>query len=181
MKKIFLICFLSSITLSSFSQLFMSKEKRALLNEIKQYVKSVVSTASYNKKATVVYNAMYVVATKEYNEIVKESEKKGYIEAKQESDLRKEFLTIELRGDEQPYKVSFQVKKQVRTKDATTGTYSSWNEASISDSYYTKLQTEVYEIINGIIELPKDLQDKIDKFNGRQEKNKKQILKGIDY
>ena len=87
MKKILFICFLSFTTLSSYSQLFMSKEKKALLNEINQYISGVVSTASYNKTATEVYNAMYVVATKEYNQIVRDSEKKGYIEAKQEADL----------------------------------------------------------------------------------------------
>lgn len=181
MKKIFLICFLSSCTLSSFSQLFMSKEKKAIISEINQHIKSVVSTASYKKKATEVYNAMYVVATKEYNQIVRDSEKKGYIEAKQESDLFKEYATFELRGDEPPYKVSFQVKIDKRTKDPTTGEYSSWNAGSIPDSYYIKLQKEVYEIINGKIELPKDLLDKIDKFNSTEIKDKKKILKGIDY
>ncbi len=181
MKKILLICFLSSITLSSFSQLFMSKEKKAILSEVNQHIKSLVSTASYKKKATEVYNAMYVVATKEYNQIVRDSEKKGYIEAKQESDLYKEYATFELRGDEPPYKVSFQVRIDRRTKDATTGVYSAWAAGVISDSYYTKLQKGVYELLNGKLELPKDLLDKIEKFNSKETKDRKKILKGIDY
>lgn len=180
MKKLLLICFFSCITLSSFSQLFVSKEKRAIINEIHQHIKGIVSTASYNKKATEVYNATYVVATKNYNQIVKDSEKKGYIDAKQEDDLKKEFLTIELRGDEPPYKVSFQVKREVRTKDILTGVYSAWTSGSV-DAQITKLQTEVYETLNGSIELPKDLLEKIEKFNSGETKDRKKILKGIDY
>ena len=181
MKKILFICFLSFTTLSSYSQLFMSKEKKALLNEINQYISGVVSTASYNKTATEVYNAMYVVATKEYNQIVRDSEKKGYIEAKQEADLSKEYATFELRGDAPPYKVSFQVRLEKRTKDATTGVYSAWAAGVTRDSYYTKLQKEVFELLNGNLELTKELLDKIEKFNSTETKDKKKILKGIDY
>lgn len=182
MKKfIVLICFLLSICFTSFSQLFMSKEKKALIHEIDHYIARTVSTASYNKKAPEVYNAMYVVATKEFNDIVKESEKRGYIEAKKETDLKKTYITIELRGDEPPYRVSFQIKIQSRNKDYTTGAYSDWKEGSASESYITKLQKEVYEILNGPITFPKDLQDKIDNFNSKETKDRKKILKGIDY
>ena len=63
----------------------------------------------------------------------------------------------------------------------TAGVYSAWAAGVISDSYYTKLQKEVYELLNGKLELPKDLLDKIEKFNSKETKDRKKILKGIDY
>ena len=61
-------------------------EKDAILDDIHYYIKSIVSVASYKKKASDVFNAMYIVVTKEYSQIVRESESKGYIEAKYETD-----------------------------------------------------------------------------------------------
>jgi hypothetical protein len=51
----------------------------------------------------------------------------------------------------------------------------------VPDEYYTKLQKQVYELINGALELPKDLMEKIEKFNAGETKDKKKILKGTDY
>ncbi len=170
-----------TIAFPTYSQMFASKDKKALLGEINQHVSSVVSAVSYTNTATEVYNAMYVVATKEYNQMVRESEKKGYIEAKQETDTYKESATFEIRGDEAPYKVSFQVKKESRIKNYSTNTYGMWYSSEVSSDYYTKLQREVYELLVGKVELTKYLQDRINSFNSGESKDKNKILKGIDY
>ena len=176
MKKTLLFVMLSNFAFASFGQ-----SKNDILKEIFDYRKKIVSIATYDKKETEVWNAIYIIATEEYNTIVKESESKGYIEAKLEKDTYKESITIEILGNEAPYRVSFQVKKESRTKK-DDGTYTNWSDGgSVSEKYFTKLQLRLYELLNGTLELSKELQAKVDNFNSLQDKDRKKIVKGKDY
>jgi hypothetical protein len=125
---------------------------------------------------------MYIIATEEYNTITKESESRGYIEAKVEKETYKEYIIIEIRGNEAPYRVSFQVKQESRTKNLD-GTYSNWRNYTSTSlrSYYTKLQIRLYELLNGEVELSEELKEKIETYNSKQSKERRKILKGKDY
>jgi len=179
MKKNYLIIILIAlIPFSSFGQ-----KKNDLIQEIYAYKKGVVSNASYDNKRIDVWNAMYIIATEEYKIISRESESRGYIEAKEETNTHREAMTFELRGDEPPYRVSFQVTNQERRKKQDDGTYTNWENYRSSNisSYITRLQLRLYELLKGELKLPDELQDKIDKFNSLQKKDKKKVLKGRDY
>ena len=177
MIKITLTLLVFGISILSFAQ-----NKRDLVKEINSYIKDIVSNASYEKEYSEVWNAIYIIAAEEYPTISRESESKGYIEAKVEKDTYKEFITIEIRGDKAPYRVSFQVKQEKRTKKED-GSYTNWRSytSSTLSNYYTRLQTRLYELLNGPIELTGELQKKIDEFNKTQKKERKKILKGKDY
>lgn len=177
MKKITLIFLLATISIISFGQ-----KRNDIIKEINAYKKGLVSNATYDKEFSEVWNAIYIIATEEYNTISRESESKGYIEAKQETNTFKEYITIEIRGDKAPYRVSFQVKQEKRTKKED-GSYSNWQAYSSYslNKYYTSLQTRLYELLNGPIELTEELQKKVDKYNSMQTKNRKKILKGKNY
>ncbi|MBU3821256.1 hypothetical protein KO566_04220 [Flavobacteriaceae bacterium XHP0103] len=159
-----------------------AQNKRGLIKEIEAYEKNLVSNASYNKDFSEVWNAIYIIATEEYSTISRESESRGYIEAIQENSTYKEEITMEIRGNEKPYRVSFQVKQQRRSKN-TDGSFSNWQSftSSTLPSYYLRLQKRLYELLNGPIELSDELKDKIERFNSSQSKNRKKILKGSDY
>jgi hypothetical protein len=91
-------------------------------------------------------------------------------------------MTVEIRGKEAPYRVSFQVKQERRTKKED-GSYSNWQTyiSTSLRSYYLKLQTRLYELLHGAVELSEKLQSKIDDYNASQSKDRKKILKGKDY
>ncbi|MCL2328872.1 MAG: hypothetical protein FWC39_10240 [Bacteroidetes bacterium] len=175
MRKSFLLAALLTATLTSFGQ-----KKNDILKEIDDYIVKTVSTATYDKNYSDVWSAIYVVATEECNTIVRESESKGYIEAKTELELTKRNLTIEIKGDKAPYRVSFQVKNEYRIKNPDN-TYTNWSNNVVSPKYINKLQLRVYELINGAIVLPADLQNKIDNYNKLQTKDRLKIVKGKDY
>jgi hypothetical protein len=171
-----------SILLICITTLLFGQKKNDIIKEINSYKTSLVKNASFNHEFSEVWNAIYVIASEEYNTIKRESESRGYIEAAQESDTYKEFMTIEIRGDEAPYRISFQVKQEKRTKNED-GTFSSWQtyrSASLSN-YYFKLRKRLYELLNGPIQLSDVLQKKVDNFNAVQTKERKKILKGKHY
>lgn len=177
MKRLILLVALINITLISFGQ-----RKNDILKEIQDYKKNIVRNASYDKPKSEVWNAMYIVVTQECNTIIKESESKGYIEAKDESDTRRGALNAEIRGDSQPYRISFQVTNlQTRSKNYVDGTYTDWVTVPVFDAYYTKLYTKVYEMLNGTLEISPELQKKVDDFNASQTKDRNKIVKGKDY
>lgn len=174
MKKLILLLVLTSLT--SYGQ-----RKKDILIEIEGYKKSIVDNVSYDKKESEVWNAISIIANEEYNTIVRESESKGYIEAKQESDILKEFFTIEIVG-KGPFRVTMQVKQEKRTKNID-GTYTNWESFSSSNLnfYYTRLRLRLYELLNGKLEISKELQVKVDEYNNLQKKDRLKIIKGKDY
>ena len=177
MKKYTFLFFALFLSLFSFGQ-----RKNDIVKEIGSYKKGLVSNASYDKEYSEIWNSIYIIANEEYTSISRESESKGYIEANVIKDLLKEYLTIEILGDKAPYRVSFQVKQEVRTKKED-GTYTNWQTTTpwTINQYYTKLQTRLYELLNGPIQLTADLQKKIDDFNTLQSKDRLKIIKGKDY
>ncbi|GEM_PF-2813954 len=173
---------LSLITLFLFSISSNSQTKRDLLKEIKVFKADLVSNASFDKDFVEVWDAMYIVANEEYNTIARESESRGYIDAALEKDTYREYMTVEIRGKDAPYRVSFKVKQERRTKN-TDGSYSNWQSFTSSTlrSYYIRIKTRLYELLNGPIELPEKLQSKIDTYNAKQNKERKKITRGSDY
>lgn len=161
------------IALSSFGQ-----RKKDILAEINGYAAGLVNTATYDNYSEI-WNAIYVIATEECNTIVRESETKGYIEARQESEFQKKYLTIEIRGDKAPYRVSFLVKLETRYKNE--GAYTNWKESSSNNSYVSQLQYRLYRKIHGGFTLTEELQNKVDNYNEMQTKDRLKIIKGKDY
>jgi len=177
MKKILIL-----ITVLSINFLSHGQRKKDLIKEIRAYKMGIVSNVSYDNTYSEVWNAIYIIATEEYNTIVRESESRGFIEAKQDSDTFKESMTIEILGDEGSYRVSFQVKQEKRTKNVD-GTYSNWtnHNSSTLRSYYSRLRMRLYEQLKGPLELPKQLVAKIEAYNSKQSKDRKKIIYGRDY
>lgn len=170
------------ILLIGFGFTSLAQKKSDILDEINDYKRSIVANESYDNSYSEIWDAIYIIATEEYNTIVRESESKGYIEAKQETNTFKEYMTIEIRGEEAPYRVSFQVKQEKRSKRGD-GTYSNWEvyTSSTLRSYYLKLQIRLYELLKGKLDLSDELLKKIDDFNSTQKKDKHKIVKGRDY
>ena len=175
------------ITIGLFTVLFLSvtvnaQKKRDLIKEINAFKGDVVSNASFDKDFEEVWDAIYIIATEEYNTIKRESESRGYIEAAQETDTYREYMTLEIRGKEAPYRVSFQVKQEKRSKNQEGG-YSNWQTFTSSTlrAYYLRLRTRLYEILNGPIQFSDELAAKLESYNSKQSKERKKILKGKDY
>ena len=159
-----------------------AQSKKDLIQEIEAYRSETVSNASFDNEFSEVWNAVYIIATEEYNTITRESESKGYIEAKQETETYRESMTVEILGNVRPYKVSFQVKKEKRTKNQD-GSLSNWQTSSstMSSSYQLKLRLRLYELLNGPLQLSEQLMEKIETYNATQSKDRKKVLKGRDY
>jgi hypothetical protein len=160
----------------------LAQSKKDLVKEINAYKVGIVSNASFDREFSEVWNAIYIIATEEYNTIVRESESRGYIEARQDSDTFRESMTVEILGNNRPYKVSFQVRQEKRAKNVD-GSYSDWTNYSSTTlrTYYFRLQTRLYELLNGPLELSEPLMEKIGAYNSAQTKDRKKILKGRDY
>lgn len=174
MKKLLLLILFTGIV--------YSQSKKELLSQIYDYRKSIVDTVSYNNEESEMWNAMYLISKEEYSTITKESERKGYIEAKDEKELYIEHFTAEIIG-KGPFKVSFQVTKQEKREKNSDGTYTPWTSyvSNTLNSYYLKLQVRLYELLRGKIILPDDLSKKIETYNNSQKKDKNKIIKGVDY
>ena len=91
-------------------------------------------------------------------------------------------MTTEIRGDEAPYRVSFQGRQEKRTKKGNS-TYTNWEEyrSNTIYQYLNRLNLRLYELLNSTLELPQELQKKIKDFNNSQKKDRKKIVKGKDY
>ena len=159
----------------------LEAQRNNLITEINAQQKQVVLYASYNSDFKDIYSAMYQVVSSEYNSIQKESESRGYIDAFQESDLQKEWLTAEIKGKEGTYKVSFIAKGQKRTKNKETGVYSEWTNYSIGDNYYTILHSKLYKQLIGEVPLTADLLKRIEEFNNNCEWVNLDLIKGKNY
>ena len=171
------------IILIIINHVIFSQSKSTIINEIKTYKQNTINNASYEKAYLDIWNAIYIVATEEYNTITRESESRGYIEGKQEGETVREFLTIQIIGKKSPYRVSFQVKKEKRIK-TLEGYYSKWQNVDYSGndkSYYFKLKKRLYELLNGPLEISDELQKKVDNYNSSQRWDRKKIIKGKHY
>ncbi len=164
------------------SQIAVAQSKNDLLEQIDIYQKSIYQDKPYDVEKNKLFEAMNQVAASEYQKILRESESRGFCEYYAEGDLFKETLTIEIANDKQPYRLSFSIKIERRTKNYMDGTYSDWQTSyQIKRSYLNKLQHGIYVALFGPIKLPEDLQAKIEKYNEIQTKEKKKIIQGRDY
>lgn len=177
MKTLKLSIVLLFLTLTAFPQ-----SKSDLLEQIDIYQKSIVLNKPYDAEKPKLFEAMNTVGASEYQRVLRESESRGFCEYYSESDTYRETLTMEIANDKQPYRVTFAIKKEFRLKDFATGAYSEWKTTyDISKNYLYKLQLEIYTSLFGPMQLPAELQLKIDKFNEAQTKERKKIINGRDY
>lgn len=156
------------------------QSKKEIMLEISTFQKKTFINASHDVPKQKIWDAIYVMMKQEYPDIKKQDFDKGIIEGYSEADNFKEAFTTELVGSG-PYRVTFSMKRQVRYKDGN-GAYTGWYDKNeIPYDYLYKIQKTIYEEVNGKIELPAELQDKIEEYNAKQKKYKNKILMGKDY
>jgi hypothetical protein len=155
--------------------------KKEIMYELEDFARKKVSNKAYDVPFDQLWDAIYSVGNTEYTDVKRESKTKAYIEFFMETDIYRENLTFEVRGENQPYKVVYQLEKQSRTKNLD-GSYTAWVEGTgMPPRYLYKLECKLYELIYGPIEYPASLLEKIEKYNAIQSKDKKKILLGRDY
>ncbi len=176
MKKLILLVIICILNFNAYSQ-----RKKDLIKEINGYYSSIVSNATYDKPQKEVWNALYTVIKDEYQNITKESESRGYIEAKHEEQYFKSYISAEVLGESPNLKVSISIVEYYKIATSYTPlTYSDLMLAD-TDNKRLKFQMKLFEAINGDIELPAQLKEKIDKYNLTQEKEKNKVIKNVDY
>jgi hypothetical protein len=168
--------------LMGFSVSINAQSKSELLDNLLAYKKSVVSNRTYDFPIKELFDALMIVGTQEYPNVIRESESRGYAEFSLEKEFKKEYLTLEIRGEKQPYRVSFSLKIESRSYDYTTKVYSSWQPTGrVDEEKILLLQSKVYEALYGKIKYPDELMTKIEEYNKTQTKDRKKILLGKDY
>lgn len=106
MKKSILIAFLI-INFIGFSQ-----SKKEIIAEIEGYKKTKLLNSTYDFTFKEIFDAMTIMGNQYYGNSVKESESRGYVEYVKVTEDIKESLSIEIKGSKQPYRLSFNYKKE---------------------------------------------------------------------
>lgn len=164
-----------------FTILANAQSRDEILFEIDQFSLQTVGNKEYDINFEQLWDVVYSVGSSEYNTVKRESKQKGYIDFYQEDELYKEWLTIEILGKEEPYRISYQLQKESRKKNLD-GTYTGWINSGGMPSYYLhKLQFKVWISLYGKIDYPKQLLEKIETYNKTQKKDRKKIIFGRDY
>ncbi len=189
MKKLFL----SSILFLNFIG-YSQESKKELIAEIEGYKMSKLLNSNYNFTFKEIFDAITIMGNQYYGNSIKESESRGYVEYVKESKDIKEYLTIEIKGDKQPYKLSFIYRKEKKqTTYKTEGTFgtpsykvvpvdSGWITVDEPiDIVYTNLHLRISKILNISFQLPEDLLKKIEEFNKAQKRDRKKVIAGTDY
>ena len=188
MKKIILSTFLI-LNFIGYSQ-----SKNEIIAEIEGYKKTKLLNSTYDFTYKEIYDAMTIMGNQYYGNSIKESESRGYVEFLKEADKIKESLSIEIKGDKQPYRLSFNYKKEKKSTTYTTeGEFGKPNYKFISvdggwkfvqeplDIIYTNLHLRMNKILNAEFNLPEELLKKIETFNNSQKRDRKKVLAGVDY
>jgi hypothetical protein len=188
MKKIFL--FLLLINFISYSQ----TSKQELLNEIENYKKSKLLNFQFDSNFKELFDAISIMGNQNFGSPSRESETRGFIEFKKESDDKKQNLTIEIRGENKPYRLSISYKIETRaTLYKNQGTLGQpdfkvviekgdWTENQFkAEDINVSVNLKIYKILFKEFVLSNELQDKIKNFNLSQNKDRKKILQGVDY
>ena len=188
MKKIILT------TLLILNFLGYSQSKKDIIAEIESYKKTKLLNSTYNFTYKEIFDAMTIMGNQYYGNSVKESESRGYVEYVKEAGDVKENLSIEIKGDKQPYRLSFSYRKEKKqTSYKTEGELgkpsfkmtkvdAGWEiEAVPLDIIYTNLHLRMNKILHIEFNLPEDLLKKIETFNNTQKKDRKKVLAGVDY
>jgi hypothetical protein len=188
MKNLFLGVCLLFITITT------AQTKSDLVNEIEAYKKSKFENYIYNVSFKELFDAVTIMGNKHYGTPTRESESRGYVEYVLENGDDKESLAIEIKGDKQPYKISFNYKKEEKLLSyESEGTFgksdykltpinAGWKikktDLSISN---TNFHLRIHKILFGDFALPDDLKAKIENFNSNQKKDKKKVIQGVDF
>jgi len=176
MKKTTMLLIAMAICSLSFSQ-----NKKDIIAEIQSYYKTIVSNASYKKPQKEIWQAMYSVVMESYPDLIRESESRGYIDSKLQQETYQSRVNAEIRGDKQPYRVVFTLESESRGWNVQANTYFPWVHYTKHDQVnILKLQTRLYEMLNGQIKLSDELQNKIETYNS-EKKGRRKIIKGKDY
>jgi hypothetical protein len=189
MKKI-LIAYIFLFNIFCFSQ----DSKKELIAEIEGYKKTKLLNTTYNFTYKEIFDAMTIMGNQYFGNSIKESESRGYVEYVKEVGEVKEYLTIEIKGDKQPYRLSFNYKKEKKSTSWKTegelgkpsykliAVDEGWQIENVPlDLIYTNLHLRMYKILYGEFKLPEELVKKIIDFNSTQKKDRKKVLAGTDY
>jgi len=171
-----------------------SQSKNDIIFEIENYKKTKLLNSTYDFTYKEIFDAMTIMGNQYYGNSIKESESRGYVEFLKEADKIKESLSIEIKGDKQPYRLSFNYKKEKKqTSYKTEGELGKPNFKMTSvdagwkivdepvDIIYTNLHLRMNKILNVEFKLPDELVKKIEDFNNTQKKDRKKVLAGADY
>ena len=189
MKKIILTTILL-LNIVGYSQ----PSKKDIIAEIEGYKKTKLLNSTYDFTFKEIFDAMTIMGNQYFGNAVKESESRGYVEYVKEAGNVKENLSIEIKGDKQPYRLSFNYKKEKKaTTWKTEGEFGKPNYKLVAvdagwqienvplDLIYTNLHLRIYKILHGEFKLPEDLIKKIENFNNTQKRDRKKVLAGDDY
>jgi hypothetical protein len=188
MKKIILT------TLLILNLVGYSQSKKEIIAEIEGYKKTKLLNSTYNFTFKEIFDAMTIMGNQYYGNSIKESESRGYVEYVKEADDIKESLSIEIKGDKQPFRLSFSYRKEKKkTKWKTEGELGQPNFKMTSedagweavkeplDIIYTNLHLRMNKILHIEFNLPDELVKKIETFNNTQKRDRKKVLAGADY
>jgi hypothetical protein len=188
MKKVLFGLFLLVVTITN------AQTKSDLIGEIEAYKKSKLQNQTYDVSFKELFDAITIMGNQYYGSPTRESESRGYVEYFLENGDIKETLAIEIKGEKQPYKISFNYKKEKKqTSFKTEGTFgqsdyklipvdAGWKMEKIDISIVnTNFHLRIYKILFGEFNLPDDLKIKIEKFNSTQKRDKKKIIQGTDF
>ena len=171
-----------------------AQTKSDLINEIESYKKSKLQNLTYDVSFKELFDAITIMGNQYYGSPVRESESRGYVEYKKETKDEKESLSIEIKGEKSPYRLSFSYvyeKKQYSYK--TQGEFgkpdykivtvdNGWGQVNVNyDLVNTNFNLRIYKILFGEFNLPDELKEKIADFNSKQKRDKKKIIQGTDY
>ena len=188
MKKIILT------TLLILNLVGYSQSKKEIIAEIEGYKKTKLINSTYDFTYKEIFDAMTIMGNQYYGNSIKESESRGYVEYVKEAGEIKESLSIEIKGDKKPFRLSFNYKKEKKaTTWKTEGEFgkpdwklipvdAGWEVVQESlDIIYTNLHLRMNKILHIEFKLPDELVKKIENFNNTQKRDRKKVLAGADY
>lgn len=188
MKKILLVFILF------FNLSYSQTTKTELINEIENYKKSKLLNFQFDTNFKDLFDAISIMGNQLFGIPVRESESRGLIEFKKESENERENLVIEIRGENKPYRLSISYKIEYKpTLYKTQGTFGQpdykvitekgdWTESKIkSEELNVSINLKIYKILFKEFLLSNELQSKIQSFNLNQKKDRKKVLQGVDF
>jgi len=193
MKNHYIKIILLAILMLNFTG-YSQESKKDIIAEIESYKNAKLQNSTYNFTFKEIFDAMTIMGNQYYGNSVKESESRGYVEYLKEMGRIKEYLNIEIKGDKQPYRLSFNYRQETKqTLYKTEGAFGTptykliavdagWATENVPlDLIYTNLHLSIYKILNGEFKLPEELLKKIEDFNRGQKKDRKKVMAGVDY
>lgn len=167
MKNFFKLSVFLLVTtmVSSYAQ----TSKKQLLSEIDSYEKSVYLNKPLDVEFTELFNAIKSVGYTEYPELIKESEKRGFLEFFFSNGTIKETLSIEILGDTKPYRLILSIKQEINNNGQ-------WQSISKDfNPYFNKFRRKLYLSLFNKFDYPEDLLLRVEAYNATQKKDKNKI------